>query len=78
MCVWFEFESVGTWCVQWKSGKEGLQGAGDVMEAGRRGGEGEDRRSEGQSERMESLKKAHMAKRPRSLVLHWRILVGSV
>ena len=36
MCVWFEYESVGTWCVQWKSGEESLEGAGDVMEGGRR------------------------------------------
>ena len=37
MCVWFEYESAGTWCVQWKSGKESLEGARDVMEGERRG-----------------------------------------
>ena len=37
VCVWFEYESVGTWCVQWKSGKESLEGARDTMEGGRRG-----------------------------------------
>jgi len=36
MCAWFEYKNVGEWCVQWKSGKRSLEGAGGVMEGERK------------------------------------------